>query len=169
MSRVCSQWAVSWLSFAILLSSAAVGCGDSDDKDSGASAGTGGSSSGGKGGSGGSNGGTGGAAAGSGGDAAYSNECVTTAKQDATGFSEACLSCACEQDESSVSKCDAACWSLIVCAGSKCGDKTGTEAQSCAQTMCGAEISASLASGSVAAVMPLSAILQGTCSASCKP
>ena len=151
------------LTVAILLAIAAVGCGG-DDATAGGSAGTGGSASAGKSAAGSK------ATAGAGGETTYSGgECVTKAKTDATGFAEACLSCACEQDAKVVASCDGACWSLMACAATKCGDKTGAEAQGCAQSMCGAEISASLASGSVVAISPLSAILRGeACGASCK-
>lgn len=163
MKRVATA---STLSVALLLMSAAIGCGDDggDAKDD-STAGTGGSSSGGNKSAAGSGGKS------SGGDGAYSgNECVTKAQTMAQGLSEACLTCACEENATAVGGCDAACWALMGCAGAKCGDKPDAEAQSCAQAMCEAEIGAALASGSVTAVVPLTLTLRGdTCKTSCMP
>jgi hypothetical protein len=163
MKRVATASA---LSVAVLLMSATFGCGDDGGDAKGeTTAGTGGSSSGGNKAAGGSGGKS------SGGDGAYSgDECVTTAQTNAQGFSEACLTCACKENATAVGGCDAACWALMGCAAAKCADVPDSEAQACAQTMCTAEIGASVASGSVSAVIPLSMLMRGaTCGASCMP
>jgi hypothetical protein len=90
---------------------------------------------------------------------------------DEVSLPDGCSTCACEANAQALLACDDACWALIACSAQKCPGLSGTEAQSCATSMCGAEIGAASASGSVASVPTVAGVLQGeacgeTCSTS---
>ena len=161
-----SWWCTGLLALGLAFSTAAIGCGDDDDPDTG---GTGGGGSGGTSGRAGSTagrGGTGGSAGragSSGGGATTPAACVTQTtnimKDQAGSLSAACVSCICDANAAAIIACDnnAQCWPLIQCVATKCA---GMEAASCAPTMCTASLS-----GATQA-MAAGQVLQGSACAS---
>ena len=163
-----SAWSAACLAAGLVLSLAAVGCGDDDDGDDTPAAGAGGKTAGtgGKGGGGaGGKGGTGG-----GGSSADPAKCVTDTtailKDQPGALSGTCISCICKEKPADIIKCNAAkdgnCWALIGCVADKCGSVSMGEQATCAGNMCGPFLTAA---GEATAAGK--AIQEGACAKTC--
>ena len=166
-----SWWCTGLLALGLAFSTAAIGCGDDDDPDTG---GTGGGGSGGTSGRAGStagrggSGGSAGRAGSSGGGATTPAACVTQTtaifKDQPGALSAACVSCICDANAAAILACDnnAQCWPLIQCVSTKCAGVPQAEQATCAGNMCTANLTGA------GQAMPAGAVLQGSaCSSKC--
>jgi hypothetical protein len=159
----------------LVLSIAAVGCGDDDSDDTTASGGTGGAKTGGTGGKGGSGGSAGkGGAGGTAGSSADPGKCVTDTtalmKDAKDALSSACITCICNQKPAAIQACNTApngaCWNLLSCgAANGCGVGDSNAQTNCVTTHCVAEIGASGAITPAQGASPV--ITMGECMSKC--